>query len=68
MPGGERPMHSFETLTLAPIDKNMIQLDLLNLEEMAWLNSYHARVRREIAVSLEGTDRAWLEQATAAVG
>ena len=68
VPGGERPMHSFETLTLAPIDKNMIQLDRLNLEEMAWLNSYHARVRREIAVSLEGTDRAWLEQATAAVG
>jgi Xaa-Pro aminopeptidase len=63
--GGERPMLSFETLTLAPIARELIVKPLLTKEELAWLNSYHARVREVIGAQLEGEAKAWLEEATA---
>lgn len=65
--GGERPMMSFETLTLAPIDRRLIEPNLLAPEERDWLNAYHARVEREIGAFLEGEELAWLKQACAAV-
>jgi len=34
----------FENLTLAPIDKSLIQKDLLNKSEIKWLNNYHSKV------------------------
>ena len=34
----------FENLTLAPIDKSLIQKKLLNENEVAWLNNYHLKV------------------------
>ena len=63
--GGERDMLGFETLTLAPIDRHLIDPDLLGAEDRAWLDAYHARVAREISPFLEGDDLAWLEAATA---
>ena len=66
--GGERPMLGFETLTLAPIDRRLIEPDLLSAAERDWLNAYHARVRAEIGPRLdEAEDKAWLEAATAPV-
>ena len=46
--GGERPMLGFETLTLAPIDRRLIDPALLGPEDTAWLDIYHARVLAEI--------------------
>jgi Xaa-Pro aminopeptidase len=66
--GGERPMHSFETLTLAPIDRRLIEASLLSDEELGWLNAYHGRVEQEIGPQLDGGDRAWLAKATAPIG
>ena len=44
--GGEgRNMLAFETLTLAPIDRNLIEVAILSPEETTWLDAYHARVR-----------------------
>jgi Xaa-Pro aminopeptidase len=63
--GGERPMMGFETLTLAPIDRALIDGALLIPEERQWLDAYHARVLKEIAPLLDDPDRHWLEQATA---
>jgi Xaa-Pro aminopeptidase len=63
--GGEREMLGFETLTLAPIDRRMIVLELLSAEERAWLDAYHARVFREVGGALGPEDRAWLSAATA---
>jgi Xaa-Pro aminopeptidase len=63
--GGERPMMGFETLTLAPIDKRLIEPELLSEAERAWLNAYHARVRTAIGPSLDAPEAAWLEAATA---
>jgi Xaa-Pro aminopeptidase len=58
-------MLAFETLTLAPIDRRLIDRDLLNGEEIAWLDGYHARVLAEIGPQLEATAREWLAAATA---
>ncbi len=63
--GGDIAMHDFETLTLAPIDKRLIRTDMLNREELQWLDAYHARVLAEIGPMLDGETLAWLEIATA---
>lgn len=63
--GGDIAMHSFETLTLAPIDVRLIRTDLLHRDELRWLDAYHARVLAEIGPMLDGETLAWLEKATA---
>ena len=65
--GGEVPMMSFETLTLAPFDSRLIRPDMLSEGERAWLNAYHARLWREISPSLKESERKWLKSATAAL-
>ncbi|MDP1988543.1 aminopeptidase family protein P, partial [Phenylobacterium sp.] len=63
--GGERPMLGFETLTLAPIDRRLIVVDMLTAQERAQMDAYHARVLREIGPLVGGEVRAWLEEACA---
>ncbi len=62
--GGERPMMAFETITLAPIDRTLIDVRLLTNEEIDWLNSYHARVRDMLSPLLNPDTQTWLEWAT----
>jgi Xaa-Pro aminopeptidase len=64
----EKPVNAFETLTLAPIDRRLIDVAMLGRDELAWLNDYHARVRHEVRPQLDEPTRAWLDQATAALG
>ncbi|WP_419254940.1 aminopeptidase P family protein [Caulobacter sp. ErkDOM-YI] len=59
--GGERPMHRFEALTLAPIDRRLIDKALLSAEEVAQFDTYHARVLKEIGPRVEPEVRAWME-------
>jgi len=66
--GGDLPLLGFETLTLAPIDRRLVDTALMTAEELAWLDAYHARVRARLAPALTGEDRAWLEAATAPLG
>jgi len=65
--GGERRMMGFETLTMAPIDLNLVDPDLLTAEEREWLNLYHARVRESLSYLVDEDTRAWLERATVAI-
>ncbi|MEA2863888.1 MAG: Xaa-Pro aminopeptidase [Bradyrhizobium sp.] len=65
IPGAEKPMNGFETLTLAPIDRRLIDLNMLTGEELSWLNEYHARVRHEVRPHLDDATKAWLDAATA---
>ncbi|MEO3385525.1 aminopeptidase P family protein [Mesorhizobium sp. CAU 1741] len=65
IPGGDIEMHGFETLTLAPFDRRLIQVDLLSNQERLWLDAYHARVREEIGPMVEGEVLDWLKAATA---
>jgi Xaa-Pro aminopeptidase len=64
--GAEKPMNAFETLTLAPIDRRLIDVGMLSRDELDWLNAYHARVNREVRRQLDEADRLWLDAATAA--
>jgi Xaa-Pro aminopeptidase len=64
IPGGERPMLGFETLTLAPIDLSLIDPKLMDADEIAWLNAYHARVRKVLSPRVDPATRAWLAKAT----
>jgi Xaa-Pro aminopeptidase len=66
--GGTREMMGFETLTLVPFDRRLIDPKQLLPFERDWLNAYHARVRREIEPVLLSDDRAWLRHATAPIG
>jgi Xaa-Pro aminopeptidase len=65
IPGAEKPVNAFEALTLAPIDRRLIALDMMSPEEIAWLDDYHARVRREVRPLVDETVKLWLDAATA---
>ena len=62
--GAERPMLGFETVSLAPIDLNLVDVSLMTAGEIAWLDAYHAGVRRAVSPLVEPTVRRWLNQAT----
>ncbi len=65
VPGGDRKMLGFETLTLAPIDRRLIVKELLEPGEIAWLDAYHAHVCEALGPEVDATTRAWLSDATA---
>jgi len=65
--GGGKPFLRFETLTLAPFDRTLIDAAALTAEERAWLNAYHRHVAAELAPDLPLDARGWLEAACAAV-
>jgi Xaa-Pro aminopeptidase len=66
--GAERELLGFETLTLAPIDRALIEPALLDAGEIAWLDAYHARVRRELTPLLDAATARWLAAATRPLG
>jgi Xaa-Pro aminopeptidase len=67
IPGGERKMMGFETITLAPIDLGLVEPALLTTDEKAWLNAYHARVHDTLSPHLDTETNAWLSHATRAL-
>ncbi|MBW3694995.1 aminopeptidase P family protein [Vibrio sp. T187] len=56
--------YGFETITLAPIATNMLNVDMLSSEEIDWLNDYHQQCMNFLAADLSEDERAWLKQAT----
>ncbi|MEO1243699.1 MAG: aminopeptidase P family protein [Pseudomonadota bacterium] len=67
VPGGEREMMEFETITLAPINLDLVKVGLLTSEERDWLNAYHARVRSTLGSQIPGDIKDWFEKATRAI-
>jgi Xaa-Pro aminopeptidase len=65
--GAEKMLNAFETLTLAPIDRRLIELKLLTREEVAWIDGYHGSVRAALTPLLEPPTKAWLDRATASL-
>jgi Xaa-Pro aminopeptidase len=63
--GAEKEMLGFETLTHAPIDRNLIDRSLLTDDERRWVDDYHARVVEIVGPQLDGEARAWLDRACA---
>jgi Xaa-Pro aminopeptidase len=65
MPQAKKPFLRFETLTLAPFDRALLDPSLMTGPEIAWLDAYHARVLREVGPALGDADKAWLTGACA---
>jgi Xaa-Pro aminopeptidase len=65
--GVAKPFLEFETLTLAPFDRALIDAALLTQGEREWLDAYHARVFAEVAPLVDIATRAWLERACAEI-
>lgn len=63
----EREMMEFETITLAPIDRNLIDRTLLTEAERDWLDAYHARVCETLSPLVDEGVRSWLESVTAPI-
>ena len=59
---------AFETLTLCPIDTRCMALSLLRPDERAWVDDYHATVRRRLLPHVSGAALAWLEVRTQPLG
>jgi Xaa-Pro aminopeptidase len=62
--GGDREVIGFETLTLVPIDRRLIDKSLLDLDEVRWIDSYHATVRATVGPQVDAETLAWLDAAT----
>ncbi|MDR3535765.1 MAG: aminopeptidase family protein P [Acetobacteraceae bacterium] len=68
LPDATKPFLRFETITLAPFDRWVIDPTLLDPPERAWLDAYHARVLAEVGPQLGGAAAAWLRAACAPLG
>jgi len=65
--GAEGDWFGFETLTLAPIERRLVDWSLMTPDEIDWWNAYHARVLEVIGPQLDGEAREWLEAQCAPV-
>lgn len=66
--GAEQPMLGFETVTFAPLDRNLIDLELLTGPEQRWVDAYHVACLDKLGTGLDADERAWLEAACAPLG
>lgn len=69
IPGADpdRAMLGFETLTMVPIERDLIEPALLTPREREWLDAYHAEVARLLGPLMEGDDAAWLARKCAPI-
>ncbi len=58
----ERPMLGFEPLTLAPIDRRLIDKKQMAAAEIVWLNSYHTRVEKTLLAHVDKATKSWLKK------
>ena len=66
--GEEREMLGFEALTLAPIDRALVDTAIMTAAETGWLDAYHRRVRETITPLVDDATAAWLKETTRPVG
>ncbi len=64
IPGAEKEMLGFETITFAPIDPTLIELSLLTGSEIKWLNDYHQEVYEKLSHLLKPEVCKWLKGVT----
>ncbi len=62
-----KPFLRFETITLVPFDRALIEPALLPRPSLDWLNQYHAHVRAKLSPYLSGKTLKWLQDATATI-
>jgi len=62
-----RTWYTFHPVTLCPIETQLINKKLMSGDQIAWLNSYHKRVFKELSPRLDKAHKAWLKKATKAI-
>jgi Xaa-Pro aminopeptidase len=65
--GAEKKLEAFETLTLAPIDRRLIDIKSLTKDEILWVDRYHGNVRAALTPLVDPPTKAWLDRATASL-
>ena len=63
--GGQ--FYSFDMLSYCPIDLGGIDKDMLNLNEIEWLNNYHEDVYEKLSPHLDKEVEEWLKNATRSI-
>ena len=63
--GAEREMYGFETLTLAPIDRALIDTSMLDAAERGWVDRYHATVLARLGPLMSMDEHHWLSDVCA---
>ena len=58
---GARPMMGFEPLTLAPIDRRLIDKSQMSAAEIGWLDAYHKRVQKTLLPMVDKSTQNWLK-------
>jgi len=56
--------YTFEPLSLCPIDRKLIDVSLLTIEEKTWLNDYHVKVFWKLSQKLTVEETTWLQART----
>ena len=64
---GNKKTMSFENLTMAPIEKDLIVHEKLNKNEKKWLNNYHKTVFKNLQKSMNKTEVLELKKACSAI-
>ena len=64
IPGTTPGFLRFETLTMVPYARNLIDADLLSKHEASLVNRYHEQVYAQLCPDLASRDAAWLRAAT----
>ena len=54
----------FETITFAPLEKQLIDHDLLSKEEIKWIDGYHSQVRKHLLPFMSDKQSKWLKEET----
>ncbi|MCB9990589.1 MAG: aminopeptidase P family protein [Rhodospirillales bacterium] len=65
--GDKALKYQFNTVSLTPIDQKLIDLDLLDKDEINWLNAYHKDVYEKLSPHLDTEEKAWLKKETAPI-
>lgn len=55
---------AFETITLCPFDRSLLDTSIMTADEIKWVDDYHKRVYESLAPELNAEERAWLSAAT----
>ncbi|WP_171209340.1 MULTISPECIES: aminopeptidase P family protein [unclassified Ruegeria] len=63
----ERAMLHWRTLTYVPIDRRLINVDMLTGAEREWLNAYHHEVAQKTRHRVGEAAQLWLDAATAPI-
>ena len=64
---GIKKKMAFENLTMAPIDKELINFEKLNNVEKEWLNNYHKTVFKNLKKSMNSIETLELKKACSAI-